>query len=344
MTEPPGAAARGGAGDTPRAVTIARVAEAAEVSRATVSRVMNGRTSVDPRLAARVRRAAHELGYHPSTVARSLALGRTGVIGMVVPDLANPMFQAVLRGLSDAAAEEDSRVLVADSHEHVEGESLLALETRRRCDGLVLCAPRMPEEQLRDLAERLSPMILVNRFVQDLAVPSVGVDHSAGMSSLVDHLVELGHRRAAYLAGPSTSVADRERRAALKAAEDRLEIVELSCGAMFEDGSRAVEEALAAEVTAILGYNDLVAFGALGRLHELGIDIPGELSVCGFDDIRFARFAAPPLTTVQVPKVELGREAWRRLSAALAGAPLGPATRFAPHLQVRGSTGPAQGR
>src|SRR6478752_2704643 len=123
--------------------TIGDVATQAGVSRATVSRVMNGLSTVDPRIAARVRATAVELDYRPNQVARSLALGRTQTIGYVVPDLTNPSFHGGLRGLSRAAADHGYRVLVADSAEHAEDEPLLALETRRRCDAVVLVAPRM---------------------------------------------------------------------------------------------------------------------------------------------------------------------------------------------------------
>lgn len=341
MADRPANAGPGTAPPVARPVTISGVARLAGVSRATVSRVMNGRTSVDPDLARRVVEAATRLGYRPSAVAQSLARGRTGLVAIVVPDLANPMFQAVLRGLSDAAGAEDHRLLVADTHEVRAEEAILAGEARRRCDGIVLCAPRMPDEQLRRLATSLAPVVLVNRVVAELDVSTVSVDHGAGVRALAGHLAALGHRRVAYLAGPSTSMANVERVSALRAcARARFSLVELACGAMFGDGYRTADEALAAGATAVIGYNDLVAVGAIGRLHDLGVDIPGRMSVAGFDDIPFARYTAPPLTTVSVPQENLGREAWQRLSATLHGQRPEPDVRYTPRLEVRRSTGP----
>ncbi len=139
--------------NTNRRVGIADVAEKAGVSHATVSRVMNGNAAVDPGIAARVRAAAVELKYQPNPVGgRSLALGKTDTIGIVVPDLANPTFQAILRGLSIAAAQDGYRVLIADSSEVTSEEAILAGEARRRCDGVVLCAPRMSDAELEELA------------------------------------------------------------------------------------------------------------------------------------------------------------------------------------------------
>ena len=136
------------------ASTIADVAHAAGVSRATVSRVMNDRSTVDPELAARVREVAEQLHYRPSNTARSLSLGRTNTVAVVVPDLANPMFQQVLRGVASAAAGEGYRVLVADTAEDAAEEERIALEARLRCDALVLVSPRMSEQTLRKLAAR----------------------------------------------------------------------------------------------------------------------------------------------------------------------------------------------
>ena len=137
--------------------TIGDVAALAGVSRATVSRVTNDLLTVDPTIADRVQAAAKELNYNPSLAARSLALGRTYTVGFVVPDLTNPAFHGAMRGLSLAAAQQNYRVLVADTAERVEEEVILAVESRRRCDALVLCAPRMPQEQLLRLLPELAP-------------------------------------------------------------------------------------------------------------------------------------------------------------------------------------------
>ena len=296
--------------------TIGDVATGAGVSRATVSRVMNGLSTVDPAIAERVRSTATELDYRPNQVARSLALGRTQTIGYVVPDLTNPSFHGALRGLSRAAAEKSYRVLVADTAEHVEEEPVLALETRRRCDAVVLVAPRMPEEDLVRLLPELQPVVLLNRNADGVDVPQLNVDWASGIRDLVRHLIGLGHRRIAYLQGPVASRSNAAREQALDAAAD-VEVVKIACGAMFPDGHGAAGQVLDAGVTAVVAFNDVVALGLLGALHELGTDVPGELSVVGFDDIPFAAFTWPPLTTAWVPQEQLGRLAWERLHSMI---------------------------
>lgn len=330
-----------GSADT--SVTIAMVADAARVSRATVSRVMNGKATVAPDLVRRVKQTASRLGYEPSVLARSLALGRTGMVAIVVPDLANPMFQGVIHVLSRAAADQGHRLLVAETSENAAEEPLLAAEARRRTDGLVLCAPRMPADELRRLAPRLSPFVLVNREIPGIAAPSLLVDYGTGVSDIVGYLRRLGHHRLAYLAGPTTSASNRLRIESLRqrATSGAIELIEVECGAMFADGHAAVDRVLGMRVTAVVAFNDLVAFGALSRLHELGVGVPSELSLVGFDDVTFARYTTPPLTTASVPQDELGQAAWRRLWALLSHEAPGPDVRYTPRLEVRGSTGPA---
>ena len=333
------------AAQLPGRATIAMVAKRAGVSRSTVSRVMNGQKSVDPQLATRVRDAAELLGYEPSAVAQSLARGRTGLVGFVVPDLANPMFQAVLRGLSDGAGSSAHRVLVADTHEVRDEEPILAREVRRRCDALVLCSPRMSDDLLAELMPALQPFVLVNRRVEGLGVPTVSIDHASGIRAIAQHLVTLGHRRVAYLGGPPTSAANRQRLDALRrVALGRFSLVELEAGPMFADGFDTTDKAVAEGATGIICYNDLVACGVLARLHDLGVATPEAVSVTGFDDIPFARYATPSLTTVAVPKDGLGREAWERTAALLAGRDPPADALFTPQLIVRASSGPPPGR
>src|ERR1700712_912828 len=166
---------------------IADVAAKAGVSLATVSRVMNGNFTVDPAIAERVRAAAAELKYQPNPIGRKLALGKTDTIGIVGPDLANPSFQGILRGLSRAAARDGYRVLIADSSEISSEESILAGEARRRCDGVGLCAPRMSAAALAELAPSLHPLVLVNRTIptgDGDVIPSTVVDYGRGIREL----------------------------------------------------------------------------------------------------------------------------------------------------------------
>ena len=326
-----------------RPQTIADVAARAGVSLATVSRVMNGNASVDPTLADRVRVAATELGYSASPLARSLASGRTGTIAVLVPDLENPTFQGVLRGLNRAATRDGYHVMVADTTESLQEERVLAVETRRRCDGLVLVAPRMPDEELRPLLGRLEPVVLVNRDVGVPDVPVVAADYRSALVELLGLVRDHGHRSLVFLAGAPQSASNAQRLDAVRAFLDAhadVSVTVLPCGVTFADGYDAVARVRDAGATAVLAFNDLVAMGLLNGLHEQGVRVPDDLSVVGFDDIPFARYLVPPLTTAAVPVVELGEQAWRRMRGLLDGRPPEPAVVLRPRLERRGSAGP----
>lgn len=328
-----------------RRIGITDVARRAGVSLASVSRVMNGNFSVDPDIAARVRAAAAELNYQPNAVGRSLALGRTDTIGVVVPDLANPTFHGLLHGVSRAAAREGYRVLIADSSEVPSEESILAGEARRRCDGVVLCAPRMGEEELKALLPSLHPLVLINRPTADSRTPSLVVDYGQGVQDLAAHLVELGHTRLAFLSGPEQSASNQARLRGLQQfceEQPAVTMTTLTGGSSFEAGHRAVDRVLDSGATGVLAFNDLVAMGLLSGLHERGVDVPGQVSVTGFDDIPFAAYTTPPLTTAAVPIDDIGEQAWHEMSRLLGESEPDPAhTTFQPEVRRRGSTGPA---
>ena len=328
------------------AATIAEVATQAGVSPATVSRVMNGRFLGEPAIAERVRLVATELAYSPSHLARSLALGQTSAIAFVVPDLANPAFQAMLSSLSKAAAKDGYRVLVADSAESPSDEPLLVSEIRRRCDAVVLCAPRMSDTDLVALADSLRPLVIINRPSPSIDAPSLSIDYRSGIQDLAQHLADLGHRHLAYLEGPAESVSNRHRLEGLAEFEGRtpgIRIDRMPGGATSEDGLAAAQRVRDSGATAALAFNDLAAIGLLNGLIELGIRVPEDISVTGFDDIPFARYSAPSLTTVSVPHEELGDQAWHRMQALIAGDAPGDDVVFRPLLEVRRSTGAPRG-
>jgi LacI family transcriptional regulator len=323
--------------------TISDVAARAGVSPATVSRVMNGRFAGEPAVAQRVRAAAAELAYSPSHLGRSLALGTTDAIALVVPDLGNPMFQAVLSGLSKTAAHDGYRVLVADSGESAENEPLLAEEIRRRCDAIVLCAPRMPAETLSTLIAALHPVLLINRPDLAIAAPALSIDYESGIKRLLQHLVDLGHHDLVYVAGADNSISNQLRVKGIETFTDArrdVRVDRVGGGATTEDGMAAADAVLATGATAVLAVNDLVAIGLLHAFSQRGVRIPDDISVTGMDDIPFARVTSPPLTTASVPHGELGIEAWRRLSALMRNEPPGYDMVFQPRVEVRGSTAP----
>ncbi len=325
--------------------TISEVAAAAGVSQATVSRVMNGRVTVAPDIADRVRAAALALRYRPSTSARSLSLGRTGTVALVVPDLANPVFQRVMRGAVDAAEAADHRVLVAETAGRTRRELDIVREARSRCDALVLVSPTVSDAQLHQVLGEMAPAVLVNRVLPGSPAPSVVVDHGHGLNALVEHLAGLGHRHLVHLAGPETAAATPERARTLQEAArrwDGLRVTTLPAGTGLDDGYAVADQVLETGATAVVAFNDLVAFGVLARLNETGVAVPVDLSVAGFDGIELARFATPPLTTASVDQADLGRRAMRRLLDLVAGREdvVYSVDVLVPSLLVRASTGP----
>ncbi|NLF04913.1 MAG: LacI family transcriptional regulator [Actinomycetales bacterium] len=326
-----------------RRTTIAEVAAHAGVSPATVSRVMNGRFVGEESVAERVRASAQTLDYSPSPLARGLALGTTRTVAFVVPDLANPAFQAVLSSLSKSAARSGYRVLVADSVETPSDELAIATEIRRRCDAIVLCAPRMPDAQLAEAIENLAPIVLINRPGTGHGAAMLSIDYHAGVHQLAEHLYALGHRRLVYVAGPTTSASDGYRRRGLKAflaGHEDVTLETLPGGVSVDDGRAVAEAVRGSGATAALAFNDLVAIGLIHGLGELGVSVPGDVSVTGFDDIPYARYNSPALTTASVPHEELGVQAWDRMDTLVGGGEPGHSVLFQPRLEVRASTAP----
>jgi LacI family transcriptional regulator, galactose operon repressor len=325
-----------------RQVTILSVAAAAGVSKSTVSRVMNGTPTVDPEIVTRVRDVATRLGYRPSGTAQNLSRGQTGIVGVLVPDLANPLFAAILKGISAEAEKDGYRTLVADANEHP-GEEIRHLhELARQSDGLILCGPRMSTPDLAGLSELDEPIVVVNRKPARSLFPSVTVDSQQAVDALCRHLDALGHTRLCYLAGPAEAAAETDRWSALQSSiRSRTKLLRIPAGAMLDDGHAAADEALATGATCLIGFNDLVALGALARLQELGFAVPDRVSVAGFDDIVYARYTSPGLTTIAMPQTEFGQEAWRLLSPFLQGRKGRRTRTLQARLVIRPSTGPA---
>jgi DNA-binding LacI/PurR family transcriptional regulator len=322
--------------------TIVDIAQRAQVSISTVSRVLNGQTISDQLLAGRVRQAAAELGYRPNVVARDFRRGVTSTIGVVVPDLANPFFPHVLKGLAEDVSAGDHRLLVVDSGENPEQELRLVTQLAGTCDGIILCSPRMPVTDLEQIATLGVPVVCTNRSVGALPFGTVGIDSASGMRQAIAHLHDLGHRQIGYLGGPATSWSDSLRREGLRAAasEYGLEVVSVAAGSTSDDGFARLPELLTAGVTGVIAFSDIVAIGALARLRELSIEVPTELSVIGFDDIPVAAFLGPPLTTVTLPKEELGRRAWALLHAQMQSGDVAPEQLLPATLTTRSSTAP----
>ena len=324
------------------AVTIKDVARAAGVSPSTVCRALSSPELVRAATRERVQRSAAELGYSPNRAARGLITGRTGNLGLIVPDLANPFFPGVVKGIQARAREADHAVFLADTDEDPAAETRLVRTLAKQVDGIVLCSPRMSEAELRGFAAD-TPLVMLNRRVGRL--PAITFADVDGMRQAVTHLTALGHRRIAYVAGPRASWSNRERVRGLRAAaaaagSDLVEIGPVQ--PQFDGGVAAADPVLAAGVTAVIAYNDVIALGLLSRFNARGVAVPGAISVLGFDDIALAAMVHPPLTTVGLAMEACGRAGVDLLLGLLREPDRYATTRreLSTHLMVRGSTGP----
>jgi LacI family transcriptional regulator len=326
--------------------TIADVASRAGVSTGTVSNVISGVRYVRPETKARVEAALAELGFRPNKVARALTQRRTLTIAMVIPDVTNPFFAELVRSVEQRLAEQGYAVVFGNAGNDPDAERrYLAEFAERRVDALVFATSGAATADLERLAPHL-PTILVDRLVDGWPGDAVTDDNHAGMDAVVEHLAALGHRRLAFIDGDRALSSGRERRDGIVDAIGRrgLELVaEASGDFTLESGHELARELLESTgaFTALCAANDLQALGVLRAAGELGLRIPGDLSLTGYDDIPYAAFAAPPLTTVRQPLPGLAHRIVELLLRRLAD-PTASAERavLTPELVVRASTAP----
>jgi LacI family repressor for deo operon, udp, cdd, tsx, nupC, and nupG len=330
---------------------IYEVARRAGVSTATVSRVLSQPGVVSPDTRIRVLQAVEHLGYTPNSAAKNLRTLRTGKLLVTVPDLSNPFFSLILQGIEDAAQREDYAVLVGDTQHDACREERYALMLRRKeADGLIFLGHRLPKAAAtfaETISPRCAPVVNGCEFNPRLGVPSVHIDNAKAASEAMDHLYRLGHRRIGVVTGPLVSPLSRDRLAgamarAIKGRAERDASV-MHGDFSIESGAVAAERLLGRRErpTAIFCFNDEMAMGVIQTARRRTLRVPDDLSVVGFDDIRFARCLDPPLTTVAQPMRAIGEGTVRLLLHILSGAPEPPGSVTLPHtLTVRSSTAP----
>jgi LacI family transcriptional regulator len=325
------------------------------VNPATASRALN--PALPGRIAApterKVREAARALGYRPDPVARSLRTRRSGFVGVVVPDLTNPVIPPIVRGIEGVLWTAGIACLLADTDNDPEHEADLIEELlARRCEGLIVSTATRTSAAVTQLAGGDVPTVLVTRDIDEHSLPLVAGDDAAGVQAAVAHLAGLGHRKVAHVTGPLNLSTTTTRLAAFEQASQRLGIEiagRVVHGEAFTTpaGRAAAERLLGAgrEFTAIVAGNDLIALGCLQALTEAGLSCPDDISVVGHNDTPMVDSLQPPLTTVAIPQQEIGVQSAHLLLERLEGADVPSDPVLLPtELIVRGSTAPARPR
>lgn len=320
--------------------TIRDVARRAQVSVATVSRVLNGFANVSEETRKRVDEAVQALGYVPHAAARSLSLAQTHAIGVVLPDLHGEFFSEIVRGMDRVASGRGYVLLLSNLHGGAEQATVALKAMRGRVDGLVVMAPHLDGDALSSSIPAGLPCVLVNTRDPAGQFPTIHLDNRAGARAVLDHFASLGRKRLVHIAGPEQNIDSQERAEAfLEAAAQRgIDCVTMK-GDFAEESGRAAIAALidsGRKFDAVFAANDNMAIGAIEGLRAAGIKVPEDVAVAGFDDIPLARHLG--MTTVQVHIAELGERALGRLLAFLEDGTESGEELHSPELVVRGTT------
>jgi LacI family transcriptional regulator len=299
-------------------VTIKDVAKAANLSVASVSRALNGSSSVTEQTRKLVLETARALRYIPHSGARSLSTSRTSTIGVVLPDLYGEFFSELIRGIDMAARRGGLHLLVSSSHGDAEEAGAALRAMSGRVDGLIVMSPHVDAGFLAANLPDTLPIVLLNTHDAGHQCSSLTVDNYGGAAAMVQHLVEIGHRRIFMLAGPANNFESEERLRGYRETMARLvpdadpnDVTVLRGDFTEESGYRAGHQlqALKRLPDAVFAANDMMAIGCLFALGEAGLQVPRDLALVGFDDIPTARFVTPPLTTVRVRMTDMGSRA-----------------------------------
>jgi LacI family transcriptional regulator len=326
---------------------IHAVARRARVSIATVSRTINHIPSVDPELANRVREAIRELNYFPNTQARALVSGRSRLLGLIVSEITNPFFPELIQGFEDVAVEHGYEILISSTNYDPERMSLCIRRIlERKAEGVAVMTFGIEEPLLDQLAEREVPLVFVDVGPDRPGVSVLRVDYQHGIRQGVQHLAALGHRDIAFVTGPPRLHSAQSRRTAFRRSlqecgipVDERWIVEGDH--MMEGGMAAAERLLGGKrlPTAIMCSNDMTALGVLHTAYRVGLRVPADLSVIGFDNIHMTEMMIPPLTSIQMSRLELARAAVSALRAHVERSSPKREYRIDTQLVVRESTG-----
>ena len=329
-------------------VSIKDIARAASVSHSTVSRALRASPLVHAKTAEKIRQIAVQYGFRPNAVARSLATNCTFTIGVVVTTIADPFVAEVVSGIEEEARAHDYSVFLANCNADPEREvKVVQSFEEQRVDGIVVTASRVGALYASVLARMRIPIVLLNNQHPSRFAHSVMIENVEASRAAVRHLIELGHRRIAYIGDRFGYGSDSERFSGYRSALDEADIpfrpdLVVHGNGKAEGAAAALEKllAVAEPPTAIFCYNDMTAIGALKAMRTQGLRVPEDISLIGFDDLPLTLYVEPPLTTVRQPKHEMGRLAMQALVKLIAGSETEQDIRLAGELIVRQSTAP----
>lgn len=329
--------------------TIYDVARLAGVSTATVSRALNGIGQIAPPTRAAIEAAVEQLGYRANTIARSLVTKSTQTIALLLPDITNPFYAALVSGVQECALSHDYTMLLCTTEGDAgREEQYLSLLRAKQVDGALVDGLLLPPDRIARFVKDGFPIVCLDRDVESDSIPLVQVDNRLGGRLATEHLLGLGHSRVAHVTGARVLGISEERLAGYRealaaagvAADPRL-VVE---GRFTEESGYEAARSLldrCPDVTAIFAANDLSALGVLSAIAESGRHVPGDISVAGFDDLRLSAFTSPPLTTIKQPAAEIGQLATELLIGLTRGKQAGKVRHLLePTLVVRQSTAP----
>lgn len=330
--------------------SIKDVAREAGVSTATVSHVINNTRFVSDDVRARVLQAIEQCRYYPNAHARSLASGNSRILGLVISDIANPFFPELVKSIETAAFERGYEVMLTNTNYDAERASHYVRRfIERKVAGVALMTSELDKKLIEDLARREVPVVFLDLGKPGTNMSNLRVDYETGIEEAILHLVALGHRKIAFIGGPEHLRSAQRRLEAFKNAKKQLFAGEPELiyhgNFKIEGGRRAADEILTAGElpTAVLAANDLMALGAISEFRRAGLEVPRDVSIVGFDNIAFAALANPSLTTVSLPRNELGRRAVEALMETMANrGQQGVEITIPTHLVIGNSTAPAR--
>ncbi len=339
------------AGAQKKKPTIRDIANLVGVHHSTVSRALDAeqRRKISPKVVRQVENAAQKLGYTPNIAASALRRNRSFAVGVLVPDITNPVFPPILRGIQDVAEAQGYTVIISNTDDAaMKEQSAFRMMQGRAIEGMIIATARLDDPIVEECKRNGIPFVLVNRTVGETGVNAVVVDEDFGVRAALDHLLGLGHSKIAHIAGPldTSTGASRKRsfEAYMKLHDLDATFVESTKKFTVEEGRAACARLLerGGEFTAIVAGNDLIALGCIDALEAAGRSVPGDVSVVGGNDIPMLSRMVPALTTVKIPKYEMGSQATSILFDSIDGKDRDPLViRLQPSLIVRDSTGPA---